>query len=302
MSEEAAIRSYDDFRKERFFDVPSMETRTSVSRVELPMLFDNTRVRCLYFFIDPARVHSVLRGTGYGVRGTGLVPCIFFNGKCMVNLVYYNYRDVTIGAYDEVTITILVRPEMLRDPKLYLPNLLRKKGESWNGIGAYVLEMPVTIPEARAAGRELWGFPKFETKISSRLAGNEFEFRVEEPANQGWIVEVKGSTGWGIPMSGFDLVTLSNFRDKIWKTIIHTEAKYHTGFLKEIEITAGQSDHRMAKNIRELGLESTRPFIIQATDCLRSRLNHGRALADHPTPTLPYQPPGGDGSAQGIVP
>jgi len=45
-------------------------------------------------------------------------------------------------------------------------------------IGAYVLEMPVTIPQARAAGREIWGFPKFETKIPFKLERKRFEFGV----------------------------------------------------------------------------------------------------------------------------
>jgi len=50
MSDENKIRSFDDFRKDKFFDVPSIETRTSVSKVELPVLFNNTRVRQLNYF------------------------------------------------------------------------------------------------------------------------------------------------------------------------------------------------------------------------------------------------------------
>jgi len=36
MSDENKIRSYDDFRKDKFFNVTSIQTRTSVSNVELP--------------------------------------------------------------------------------------------------------------------------------------------------------------------------------------------------------------------------------------------------------------------------
>jgi len=294
MSDEIKIRSYDDFRTDKFFNVTSIQTRTSVSNVELPVLFNNTRVRQLNYFIAPAKVEPLL-------KDTGLIPCRFFNGKCIVSLIFYDYRDATVGPYDEVTITILVRPAMLPDPKIYITNLLKKKGASWNGIGAYVLEMPVTIPQARAAGRELWGFPKFETKIPFRLEGNSFEFGVKDPDKDEWIVEVKGSRYPGIAMTGFDLVTLSNLRGKIWKTITDTDVKYRTCLLKSVEVKVGKSDHGMARNIKALGLDTTRPFILQASDSFKSRLNHGKAVADYPTPPLPYPPPGGDGIAEGLT-
>jgi len=293
MSDENKIRSYDDFRKDEFFNVPNIQTHTSVSKVELPMLFNSTRVRQLNYFIAPERVEPLL-------KDTGLIPCRFFNGKCIVSLILYNYREVTIGPYEEVTITILVRPAMLPDPKIYITNLLKKKGASWN-IGAYVLEMPVTIPQARAAGRELWAFPKFETRIPFRLEGNAFEFGVKDPVSDEWIVEVKGSHYPGFTMAGFDLVTLSNFRGKIWKTIVDTDVKYKNCLLKSIEVKVGKSDHGMAWNIRALGLDKTKPFILQASDNFKSRLNHGKAVADYPMPPLPYPPPGGDGIAEGVT-
>lgn len=294
MNSNSLIRSYEDFRNDKFFNVPAIKTQTSVSEVELPMLFNNTRVRHLNFFIDPLRVDPLL-------KGTGLVPCRFFNGKCIVSMIFYNYQEVTIGPYDEVTITILVRPEMLPDPKIYITNLLKKKGESWNGIGAYVLEMPVTIPQARAAGRELWGFPKFETKIPFSLSGRNFEFGVKDPQNDHWIVQVSGMHYPGFPMKGFDLVTLSNFREKIWKTIIHTQVTYSNCLLKNIKVSVGNSSHGMANNIKTLGLDTTKPFMLQTSDKFKSRLNHGTAIADWPTPSLPYPPAGGDGIAKGVT-
>ena len=34
-----------------------------------------------------------------------------------------------------------VRPDMLPDPKVYITNLFKKRGEKWDRVGAYVLEM-----------------------------------------------------------------------------------------------------------------------------------------------------------------
>ena len=293
MSEANGVRSYAAFREEPFFDVPNIRTKTSVSVVELPMLFNDVRVRHLNYFIHPSRVEPLL-------NGTGLVPCRFFNGKCIVSLIFYNYRDVTIGPYEELTITILVRPSMLPDPKIYITNLLKKKGESWNGIGGYVLEMPVTSPQARAAGRELWGFPKFETEIPFKLVGRNFEFGDKDPERDDWILQVKGSHSPGFPMKGTDLVTLSNFRDRIWKTIVHTNVSYKTCFVKNLEVKVGKGMHGMAKNIYALGLHEAKPFAIWVSDDFKSRLNPGKAVANRPTPPMHYPPPGGDGVAEGV--
>jgi len=269
--------------KSDFFDVPRTTTYTSQGRVDLPMLFYDVSVRHLNYFVGYNRVLPKL-------EGTGMVPCKFFNGKALVSLIFYNYRDVSIGGYDEVTITIVVRPLALKDPKIYVTNFLKKKGEKWNNIGAYVLEMPVTIPAARAAGREIWGYPKFVTKIPYKLAGNYFEFEVLDPDTQESIVSVKGAMGAGISMPAFDLVTYSNLNDSILKTIIDVDGNYKTCMNKGVTLKAGSSKHGMAKNVRDLGLENIQPFAIQTCDSYRTRLNAGKPISPWKTPPLPYPP------------
>ena len=286
--------NYVELQKEPFFNIPRLNTKTSASPVGLPMLFSDSKVRQLNYFIEPEKVDPFL-------EGTGLIPCRFFNGKCLVSMIFYSYCDVSIGAYDEVTIVIFVHPEMLDKPSMHLPSLFRKNGEAWDNIGCYVLEMPVTIPEARAAGRELWGFPKFETEIPFKLDGNDFEFSVKDPETDDWIVEVKGSQTPIATTTGFSPVSYSNFRGNLWPTIIDTDVKYKNCKVKNLTVKVGKSTHGMAKNIKTLGLDSTQPFMIQSTDNFRSRLNPGKPVADWPTPEMPYAPKGGDGEAEGLI-
>lgn len=264
-----------------FFEVPMTFSQTSEGRVDLPMFFYHTGVRHLNYWVDYERVEPKL-------EGTGLVPCKFFNRKALVSLILYNYRDVSIGAYDEVTITIVVRPLALKDPGIYLPTFLKRRGADWGSIGAYVLEMPVTIPQARAAGREIWGFPKFEARIPYRLTGKHFSFEVLEPESGDKIISVEGMMGAGIRLRGTDLVTYSNFKDSILKTIIDVDAVYETCLSRGVEVKVGKSSHRMAQNIWDLGLDEIQPFFIMASDNFRSRLNEGRAIAPWKTPPLPY--------------
>ncbi len=265
-----------------FFGVKRSAAKTSEGDIDLPMLFYDVGVRYLNFWVDYEKAASRL-------SGTGLLPCRFFNGKAIVSLVYFQYRSVEIGPYDEVTITIVVHPEILKKPLFYLPAFLIRSGMEKNNLGAYVLEMPVTTPAARAAGREIWGYPKFVTKISSALTPDSFEFGVFDPVTNEPIFSVSCKTGAGIKVSGFDLATYSNLNDSILKTIVNIDAKYRVSSAKDCELETGPSDHRMARNIRDLGLDRVKPFMVMATDLFRSRLNRGEPVAKWKTPPLPYE-------------
>jgi len=265
-----------------FFDVRRSAAKTSEGVIDLPMLFYDVGVRYLNFWVDFEAAVSKL-------SGTGLLPCRFFNGKAIVSLVYFQYRGVDIGPYDEVTITIVVHPESLKTPLLYLPAFLTRSGMKKNNIGAYVLEMPVTTPAARAAGRELWGYPKFVTKISSELYPERFRFDILDPMTNESILSVKGKTGAGINVRGFDLATYSNLDDAILKTIVNVDAEYKLSSVKDFELKSGPSSHGMAMNIKDLGLDRVKPFMVMASDSFRSRLNRGEPVAKWKTPPLPYE-------------
>jgi len=270
-------------KQDTFFDVPMSAVQTSEGRVDLPIFYYNVGVRHLNYWVDYERVVPKL-------EGTGLVPCRFFNHKALVSLIFFNYRDVSIGPYEEVTITIIVRPVGLKDPGVYLPTFLKRNGEKWGSIGGYVLEMPVTIPLARAAGREIWGYPKFVTRIPFRLTGRYFEFAVMDPKADESIVAVKGMMGPGICLKATDLVTFSNLNDSIVKTIINVDATTTLCFSKDVRLKVGKSSHGMAANIRDLGLDDLQPAFIMSSDNCRTRLNPGSAIAPWKTPELPYLP------------
>lgn len=269
--------------RDTFFDVPRTSALTSEGRVDLPMFFYHVGVRHLNYWVDYERAQPLL-------SGTGLMPCRFFNHKALVSMIFFDYRDVSIPAYREVTITIVVRPLALKDPGVYLPVFLRRKGESWGSVGGYVLDMPVTIPEARAAGREIWGYPKFETSIPFRLTGKSFAFEVKDPDRDCPIVTVEGMMGQGLRMSSTDLVTFSNLNDRIVRTIVDVDAQVELCLSRGVRVIAGPSDHGMAVHVRDLGLDTLQPFLIMSSDSMRTRLNQGVAVAPWKTPVLPYPP------------
>ncbi|MFH2066142.1 MAG: acetoacetate decarboxylase family protein [Pseudomonadota bacterium] len=268
--------------KKNFFDIPRTYYTTSHTKTQVPMFFYKMAARIVNYFIDYDRVVPKL-------QGTGLKPCRFFKNKAMVSLTFFNYQEVTIGGYDEVVISIMVYPESLCEPSHPLATiLLVKKGDWWRNLGSYVLEMPVTSPAARAAGREIWGFPKFLTTIPYDLSGNYFEFSVNDPDMGQSIVEVKGEMGPGFSTKAFDFVSFNNYEDTIFKVVTEVNGNMKNGICKKIEVKAGPGEHRMTKNIRDLGLENAKPFAIMSSDNLQTCLKPGKPIAEWNSPSLPY--------------
>jgi hypothetical protein len=269
--------------KSDFFDVPLTDYTTSCGVVQVPVFYQKLAMRAINYFVDYDRVLPI-------VKGTGLLPVRFFNRKVLTTLTFFNYQEVSLTAYDEVVLSVSVYPEALGKPSWpSLKLLLAKKEKSWKNMGVYVVEMVVTIPEARAGGREIWGYPKFLTQIPSELSEDRFKFAVLDPDTQEPIVDVEGELGPGLTTRPFDMVTFGNFHDKILRTVVEADGKVKHRRCKAIEVKVAPTKHRMAENMRALGLDKAKPFAVMTSDYLRTKLNAGKPVADWKTPEPPYQ-------------
>ncbi len=265
-----------------FFDVPKTIANTSEGDLELPILYFDVSVRQLNFWVEYQKALPKL-------EGTGLEPIRFSNGKTIVSMVFYNYRHTTVSSYEELGLAITAEPQSPKNKTRRLMNIFGIP--VINGvISAYVLELPVTTDIARAGGREIWGYPKFVTSLPFKFSETGFEFSALDPDSGQSIVSVKVDLGKakGINARGFDLVTYSNLNDWILKTVVNVDVKYKTYLNRPAEIKIGPAKHRMTDNLRDLGLNSAQPFVIQTTDAFRSRLNKGEPVTKWKTPPLPY--------------
>jgi len=82
------------------------------------------------------------------VAPTGLEPARMPGGRSMLSLAFIRYIDGDLDPYNEVAVAFLVA-----DPA------------GGKGKGAYIHRLPVDQEFTCAAGREIWGFPKFVTPI-----------------------------------------------------------------------------------------------------------------------------------------
>ena len=82
------------------------------------------------------------------VGAAGLAPATLPGGRAMLSLAFVRYDDGDLDAYREIAVAFLVAD----------PEQPKRKG-------AYIHRLPVDQEFTCAAGRDIWGFPKFVTPI-----------------------------------------------------------------------------------------------------------------------------------------
>ncbi len=261
------------------FNVPTEFFDTSAGSVQVPSFYYDGSAATAFFWCDYDKVEPKL-------QGTGLVPCRFYNGKALVSFGFFNYRDTSFGAYYEAILFIAVYPSLLKRPMSMALEFLRKPDR--RTMGFFHLDLPLTADLPRAAGRELWGLTKFLADISFASSGNRFEGTVFAPDTGETIITMTSPFGRGLSMPGTNVIFYSNHQDKILKTVIVGTYPSKVTSGKKIDINIGPSSHRMADNLRDIGLNESRPIMLQTTSSLRFRQNASTPVGEWKSPPPPY--------------
>ncbi|WP_036408541.1 acetoacetate decarboxylase family protein [Mycobacterium gastri] len=260
-----------ELASDAFFAVPRTTVSTSAGDVELPILYyDNSHVIAV-FAADPAGVAAKL-------EGTGLVPALHVGNRPVVLCAMYEYRLTSIGPYNEVGIGIAVYPEGHRSGPLPTRWLELLRPPDRRDQGAYVIDLPVTTEAARAAGSEIWGYPKFVAPIQFSLGGGRFSCGVEDPDDGSTIMEFSGRAIPTIPIPPSPLVLYSHNHGAMIRTHVDLRNGMRAHLPGGIKMKVGGSHHRMANNLRDIGLDGAVPLAVASTNRFQSRLNNGIAL------------------------
>lgn len=251
-----------------FLAVPTTTRPTSSGPVELPIRYqDASNIMALF--------GAPVAGAAALLEESGLEPAIVAGGQALVGLSFYEYRRTSIGDYNEVGTAIFARrpggpgavlglAELLLDPR-------RRR------VGAWVVDLPVTTEAACAAGRELWGYPKFVTGIDFSLSGRELHGRVREPDGEKAICELSGHAGPSVPVPGFSILTYSRLEGELLATPVDVKAPSRVHLPGEVRLRVGPSAHPMAAHLRTLGLDGASPLLLVVTGRFRSLLHAGEA-------------------------
>jgi acetoacetate decarboxylase len=238
-----------------FLERPLTAARTSAGDIELPVLYRDASAVVAFFRVDLRRAAEVLTGTPF-------TPVRFAGGAGLAAFAAYDYRDTSIGPYREAAAAVAVVPQGLRAPTLALLHLLRERAHE--DVGWHVLDLPVTTALADAAGRELYGFPKFTTRIDVELRGGDVRACVQAPVGEDPIVRLEGREGPGVALGAMDLVLYSVREGEILRSVVEARGRMHTGLGRGLVLRVGGADHPMARRLAALGLDGARPIAAQA--------------------------------------
>ena len=251
-----------------FFQVPRQRVKTSQGTVELPILYYDTSMLNAFFLVDREKVEAVL-------KGTGLTPALTVGGKALVALACFEYRDTSVGVYNEVGVAAAVLRQGETLPLGGWQDLiatLRQPEE--RRVAFHILDLPVTTAAANAAGREIWGYPKFVTEIPFTLNGRHFDCAVKTPEG-GVLMRLSGRMGPSFPVAPLSLTLLSLREGEMVRATVNVRGAQRMALPGSLKLEVPDQSHPMAQRLQALGLVGAEPFAVNWTHDFQSRLNAG---------------------------
>jgi len=236
---------------ETFFDVPRKpQLMSDGNTIELPILYKDSSNLGAWFQVEMDKAQALLPEP--------LVAIPNESGCAAVYVGLYEYRDTTVGVYNEVGVGIQCVHSVNQVP------------------GLHIIDLPVTTEIARRGGVEIWGYPKFVADIPIQFDGTNVTCEIIDDAGK-QVMSLSGDRGDSLPIAPMDLLTFAGdeaLADGSKKNgIVEVRNSFHASNGKGLLLSVGDSDHRMAKNLRSLGLNGAKPLFAMFTDEFQSLLD-----------------------------
>jgi hypothetical protein len=242
---------------DRFFAAVRRQPHaTSAGPCELPILYWDSSLVGFLYRVDADRARPLV--------DPDFEPWVLF-GKAIAMFCFFEYRQSTIGYYGEVGLGLLVKR------KGTTPSLVRalRDMREETDCGLNVVNLPVTTEGACAAGKELWGYPKYVTTMDMAFRPDGVRFALGKE-----LVLTMGPSR-GLATKGIPFVLYSvDGRARVLRTVIdvdHTQRWGGAGSVR-LELTG---EGPTATTVRALGLDAMKPLLAFRTDGLRSILPAG---------------------------
>jgi len=258
--------------RDQFFTIPTETFKMSKGTVQLPINYYDYGYAHFIFRVDYQAAQKKLADTAF-------TPCKIF-GKALALLNFFEYRDTAIGPYNEVGLSILCYPKNKKQPFMVPVHILHD-AKKWQ-VGAYVINLPVTTEIAYLAGKEVWNYPKFVTRIDFSLINRNFKGIVYDPDLKEPLVTLAGTIG---ALSTPKLKNASFISHTTHKgmplrtlTVVDTRFKIAYGFSGACVVNA-KSNHSMAQNLRDLGMNGKKPIACMYSPQAQMMLCKGEPLS-----------------------
>jgi hypothetical protein len=219
------------------------------------------------YLVPAAAAQRLVAPTGLEV--TGPLP-----GKALMALAVCRYDDTDLDSYHEVAVSFVVRPH---DAPPHPSALQRAREFATGAIGAYIHRLPVDQEFTCAAGRDIWGYPKWMTTIDidepdggDRRSGSGTSIRLVDDGAHVLTLTLAGGGPVKLPSQA---PPSYSFRDGVLRrTPWEMSADGVAGRPGGATLVLG--DHPMADELRSLGLPKRALF---SSSAARMRASFGAA-------------------------
>lgn len=247
-----------------FAGVEQKAVATSAGPCDLPILYRDGSVIGLMYRVPKERVEPLIPDRDRFEPFTLL-------GKAIVQLVAFEYRDTSIGPYGEIALAVEIKKRGT-SPSTW-GALTNAKNQP--AYGSTFLNLPVTTEAACAAGREIWGYPKYVVDICTSFSDERVHV-----TQAGELDLEAGPAGW-LETPGIPFVLMSVKEGKVIRTIVETGHKLRWGggdSVKLKKLGAGPT----ADNLEALGLFGATPSFVWRALHMRSILPAGSVSETEP--------------------
>jgi len=244
-------------------------------RVSVPVEVRRAAQWSVQYLVPIAAAQRLVDPTGLTV--TGPIP-----GKALVALAVCRYDDTDLDPYHEVAVSFVVREH---DARPGASTIERLKEFGSGGIGVYIHQLPVDQEFSCAAGRDVWGFPKWVATIdidespnadrSGRSGGSGTAVRLADQGEH--VLSITMAGGGRLKLPSQSPPTYSYREGVLRRTTWTTSSEGVTGRLGGATLVLG--DHPMAEELRSLGLPKRALFSSSAS---WMRASFDRASVVHP--------------------
>ena len=241
-----------------FSTVAQTPAKTSAGPCDLPIFYRDASQLGVFFRIELARAQALL-------EGTSLEPWPLL-GKAVGAIYAWEYRDSSVGVYNEVGLGIQARRRGARPSLIKLGFDMSAQDDQ----GIWVVNLPVTTEAACRAGIELWGYPKYVTPIDTRFSDDGASVRLGDELELS-IGRVRG------PRMKLPVVTYTARAGRLLRTSIAVDHAVRWGRGTSAKLTL-LGDGPTARSINKLGLDGARPVAAFRSDTFRAILPAGTDL------------------------
>jgi hypothetical protein len=213
------------------------------------------------YLVERAAAQRLVDPTGLTV--TSPVP-----GKALVALAVCRYDDTDLDPYHEVAVSFVVRPH---DARPGASGLQPVREFGTGDLGVYIHQLPVDQEFTCAAGRDIWGFPKWLATIDiDESSGRRGANRAQRSGTAVRLVDGDRHV-LSLTMAGGGRLKLPSnapptysFREGVLRrTTWTTSSEGVSGRFGGATLVLG--DHPLADELRSLGLPKRALFSSSAT-------------------------------------